>query len=180
MSLLKLASVFLADEDNRKAISNVFDSGIKLLKGDQDQDGDGDFDEDDALILFKEAQMLVSVWGHSALSDGVIGEEEEDAVSFLFEDVILKEILTTETIRLLNTSRKEVKNILFEQFENPISLKQISKYARDMELEEVFYEHAWCICGYDEIITDDEREFLDYFADALELNRFDKRKIERK
>ena len=144
-----------------------------------DQDGDGDVDGDDAAVLMDQSKYLVSVWGHAALADGSLEDEEMEAVSNLMDNVIFEDFLTTEALELLEISKKKAKKILFEQFENPMSIKKLSRYADEAECEEIFYDHACAIIASDDKIGPDEREFLDMFAEALDLNKFDRKKIER-
>ena len=101
-----------------------------------------------------------------------------EAVSNLMDNVICEDFLTSETLELLNISKKKAKNTLLEQFENPISIKKLSKYAEEAECEEIFYDHACAIVTSDDEVGSEEHEFLDMFAEALELNKFDKKKIE--
>jgi len=178
MDFVKIVLNLLEDEGNIKSMKRLFKKGINALGG-TDMDGDNDFDADDAEIIFHQAKMFISVWGHAALSSGEINKEEEEAVAKLLENLVFEDMLTDETIELLGKRKKVIKKELINFFEKPLSLKKIAKYAEEAELEEVFYGHACLICESDDLIEDDERAFLDYFAELLDINKFDKKNIER-
>lgn len=179
MSFASLIGEILGDDETRNSIINTVKEGVKSFSQAFDMDEDGDVDEDDARAILESAGMLFSAWGHAALADGELGEEEEETISELIDNLIFTEVITEDILDLLELSKKSAKKILFEKFENPAKLKKIAKYAEEIEAEELFYEHACIIVASDGKITEDEREFLDMFAKLLDLNKFDKRSIEK-
>ena len=62
---------------------------------------------------------------------------------------------------------------------NPEPLDLIAKYAEEKELEEIFYNQACAVIYCDKEVNPKEREFLDKFAQALDLLNIEKRRIEK-
>ena len=181
-SAAKLVDDLASNEQVKSALFDVSVKGLNKIGSFFDTDGDGDFDKDDLKNLIEYAEMIASVLGQSALADGVVNEEEEDEAWDVLQKACFDNggILTTEILETGNIKKKDVKKQLTEKFNNPNSLKKISKYSIHKDLEEDFYEMACIIVAADEEINDDEKEFLTEFAIALELSKFDVKRINKK
>ena len=187
MGLLgKIYSNFFDDDDDDD--DNLLVDGVTALAGLvggffgallDDQDGDGDVDEDDAQMVVDRAKIFVSLMAHAAMADGKIVDAEYKCISYLVE-IISKEWITQEVLDLLGKKRKNIKKEITDTFSTPVTLKKISKYGKENELEENLYITACDVCFSDEELHDDERELLDTLAELLELSKFDKRLIEKK
>ena len=98
----------------------------------------------------------------------------------MLNKIAFKKVLTDEMLKLADTSKKKVKKRLMSRFNTPLSFKKITKYAIAEELEEKFYELSCAMVIADGKIDGEEREFLDEFAKAIDLIKYDKKSIERK
>ena len=187
MGLLgKIYSKFFDDDDDDDDDDNLVE-GVAAVAGLvggffgallDDQDGDGDVDEDDAQMVVDRAKIFVSLMAHAAMADGKIVDDEYKSISYLIE-MISKEWITQEVLDLLGKKRKTIEKEITDTFSTPVTLKKISKYGKENELEENLYTVACEVCFSDEELHDDERELLDTLAELLELSKFDKRLIEK-
>ena len=180
-ALAKVGGQILANEKVMEEISVGVTKGIQKLNNFFDVDGDGDVDQDDLQLMREYADMLVSIWGQSAMADGVTAECEVEAVYDLIEDIFFganEPLFDKAFLEKFGIKKKELKKSLWEKFENPETLKKIAKYAEDNELEDIFYKQACAVIFCDHEVNSEERQFLDAFAQLLDLVKFDQRRIE--
>lgn len=163
-------------------IEKAIDIGAELLADDEDLDidNDGDVDAEDVEALIERLEMFASIMGLVAQVDDDVAENEEDQAWELLNNMAFTSVLTDDMLELADLTKKKVKKRLMAKFNEPLSFKKISKYAIDKELEEKFYELACIMVIADGQIDAEEREFLDEFAKALDLIKYDKNSIERK
>ncbi len=126
---------------------------------------------------------FVSLLSHVAHSDGELSDEEEER-SFELIDYFLFStdggLVDSAFYDELNLTKKDLKKQIQEVFEQPLPIKNVAKWINDeFENEEVFYFYAYAIANADNDINSAEREFLDYFADLLELAKYEKNRVER-
>ena len=129
----------------------------------------------------KSMKIIVSTLAQGAYSDNDLSEEEETICFEIFDKFIFSSngIFSKDKIDSSPYSKKELKKIISDTFENPISLNEIAEYAIEQEEEESFYLYAYSVVSIDDDINDSEREFLNHFGELLELESFDKNNIER-
>ncbi len=180
-ALAKVGGEILTNEKVMAEISVGVTKGIRKLNNLFDMDGDGDVDQDDLNLMREYADMLVSIWGQAAMADGVTAECEEEAVYDLIEDIFFganEPLFDKALLEDFGIKKKELKKSLWEKFESPETLKKIAKYAEDNELEDIFYKQACAVIFCDNEVNSEERQFLDAFAQMLDLLKFDKRRLE--
>jgi uncharacterized membrane protein YkvA (DUF1232 family) len=129
----------------------------------------------------KSMKIIVSTLAQGAYADNNLSEEEETICFEIFDKFIFSSngVFSKDKIESLSYSKKELKKIIADTFENPLSLKEIANYAMEQEEEESFYLYAYSVVSIDDDINDSEREFLNHFGELLELESFDKKNIER-
>ena len=128
----------------------------------------------------EEMKTIVSILAHGAYADNDLSEEEEVVCFEIIKKFIFSDngVFPKDYIDNSPYTEKELKKIIADTFESPISLKKIASYAIDNETEKSFYLYAYAVIAVDDDINSAEREFLDSFAELLELTRFDKIDIE--
>ena len=183
--LFAIASVGGQILNNKKVMEEIslgVGKGIKKLSNYLDMDGDGDVDKDDLNIITEYANMLVSIWAQAAMADGVTEECEEEAVCELIGDIIFggnDPVFHPNLLQRFGIKKKELKKEFWGKFEDPEPLNLIAKYAEGKELEDIFYSQACAIIYCDKKVNAKERQFLDEFAELLDLLSIDKRRIEK-
>jgi len=129
----------------------------------------------------KSMKVIVSTLAHGAYADNDLSEEEETICFQIIDNFIFSEngVFPKDKIDSSSYTKKELKKINSNTFDNPITLKKIASYAIEQEEEESFYLYAYSVVAIDNDINDSERNFLNCFGELLELESFDKNNIER-
>lgn len=153
---------------------------ISLANEFLDTDKDGDVDSTDIENILTRGEMFASVLGQVSQVDDDVAESEEDQAWEILDSVIFSKLLTDEVLTKANIKKKDAKKRVMKKFEEPDSLRRLSKYAIENELEEKFYEIACVMTMADGVIADEEREFLDELGKSLDLSKFDIKAIEKK
>ena len=172
----------LADPSIREGLFNAGRAGLNKLSRWLDTDGDGDVDQDDIDNIEAYLGVFSSLLGQVAAADGVVVEDEEIEAAEFFEQVVFSEegLLPPLVLGALSLKKTEVRQGLMDQFMNPEPIRKIVDFAKEHELEESFYEDACIMANADKEIVEDEHDFLSEFAEMLNVNRIDRKRIERK
>jgi len=181
-AIAKVGGQILSNEKVKETISLGVNVGIEKLYNYLDVDRDGDVDKDDLTLISEYAHMLVSIWSQAAKADGVTEECEEESVCALIGKIIFggnDPIFHPDVLQKFGIKKKELKKSLWAKFKDPEPLNLIAKYAEEKELEEIFYNQACAVIYCDKKVNLKEREFLDKFAQALDLLNIEKRRIEK-
>lgn len=131
--------------------------------------------------VFDQIKAMVSVLSLTAASDQDISEDEEIRALQLIDYFVFSEegYCSSSFLKKNKIRKKEVKGIIQESFDHPLSLDEIAKIVEKMESEETTYYYAYSIAKTDNDINPMEREFLDQLAIALDIQLLDKNQIER-
>lgn len=138
------------------------------------------------LVIYME--MLASTWAHAAYSDSEYQDEEEDVIYHFFKYLFVsKDPKNPSSDPILSAAVIEKSQIdvvallvrLKTRFNEPHSLKDIVDYATSHKMQLIFYIQALCIVIADKVVTEDEREFLDEFAEMLKLTNEEKEQQEK-
>lgn len=160
-------------------ISNYLEKkGIKKDKIDK-----ATFDE-----LFLYMEMLTSTWAHAAIADAEFQDEEEDVIYHFFKYLFVEKdprnpgsepILPTKALEKAGIDVIEMLSKLRTRFNEPYTLNEIVDYAKAHLMQQIFYVQALCIVIADKIITIEEREFIDEFAEMLKLKKDEQKQMEK-
>ncbi|MFD1015051.1 tellurite resistance TerB family protein [Winogradskyella rapida] len=182
LTAAKAIADFATDETTIKATNNIKALGQSVSGKFRDTDGDGDFDMDDFNFLLEFSCMYSSIIGHiSTVDSEEIKDDEMDVAIEIINNICFSEngFLNDAVIEFSEIPKKQIRNMVYDKFSKPNSLKKIAKFATNTEKEEEFYSIACTIVMADGIETKNEREFLNVFANELELTKFDVRSIEK-
>lgn len=190
--LLKGAAKVMEDDELRKKISTGLTSTIngidKFLEEDKGKDTNKkEFTFNDVTDAINDIQMLVSLLGLAASSDGVIHDKEEEAVDKIIEVIgfngdeanNISPLFPKEYLEKFELKKKDLKKLLCDRFLKPYPLEEVVKYIISNEREEDAYTFACGIVGSDDNIADKEVEFLLNLSKMLELPILDRKRIER-
>ena len=184
MAIFGVLMIVLADKDLRKGAANALHKGANFISEVFDDDGDGAIEAEDFTEALELQKNFVSLMALMANVDGSISDEEESQVYDIIEDLFIdseeeEAFFNQELLNAAGVKKRDVINQLMITFEKPNSLSAIIGVAKKYELESTMYTYA-CILAYtDKDIHPKEREFLDNLAEKLELNRIEKKKIEK-
>jgi hypothetical protein len=167
LTAAKAIADFATDESTIKAANSIKSLGGEVSKKFRDTDGDGDFDMDDFNDLLEFSCMYSSIIGHVATVDNdEIKDEEMDAGIEIINNICFSDdgLLNDSVIEFSQSPKKKIRNIVYEKFSLPYSLKKVAKFAISKEKEEEFYSIAYNIVYADNDVSENEREFLDIFS----------------
>lgn len=123
------------------------------------------------------AKILVSVWSHACLADGVLTPQEDDTahnlISHLFDHDAL---FPTQLIFNSGYTKNEVHSQLINTFANPIPINQLKHFGKEYtanvdEFVQHLYVDACKIVSADGAFDPPERVFLDDLADHLHISK---------
>jgi uncharacterized membrane protein YebE (DUF533 family) len=174
----------LSDKDLRQGAAKALQKGANFIADVFDDDGDGSIESDDFTEALELQKNFVSIMALMANIDGSISDDEETQVYEIIEDLFLdsedtEAFFTQQLLDSVGVKKRDLINQLMKVFEKPYSLTDIIGIAKKYELESTMYIYA-CILAYaDKDVNPKEREFLDQLSEKLELNRIEKKKIEK-
>lgn len=174
----------LADKDLRKDAAKALQKGANFIAEIFDDDGDGNIENEDFGEALELQKNFVSIMSLMANIDGTISDEEEAQVYEIIEDLFIdseneEAFFTQELLNSAGVKKRDVINQLINVFENPFPLNNIIDMAKQYELESTVYIYACILAFSDQNVNKKEREFLDILSEKLELNKMEKKKIER-
>lgn len=184
MAFLGILMTVLADKDLRKGAANALHKGANFISDVFDDDEDGAIEAEDYTEAMELQKNFVSLMSLMANIDGSISDEEESQVYDIIEDLFIdseegEAFFNQELLASVGVKKRDVINQLMITFEKPYSFSSIIEAAKKYELESTMYTYA-CILAYvDKEVHPKEREFLDELSEKLELNRIEKKKMEK-
>jgi uncharacterized membrane protein YebE (DUF533 family) len=184
MAILGILMTVLQDKELRKGAANALHKGANFISEVFDDDGDGAIEAEDFTEALELQKNFVSLMALMANVDGSISDEEESQVYDIIEDLFIdseeeEAFFNQELLNNAGVKKRDVINQLMSTFEKPYSLTAIVGAAKKYELESTMYTYA-CILAYaDKDVHPKEREFLDTLSEKLELNRIEKKKMEK-
>lgn len=140
------------------------------------QEDERQFEEEDYFRLkMNYARILISLWSHACLADGVFHNQEANIVGKMIAAFFQRGSIFESYIEIKDDILQE----LLQTFDSPLPIKSIKSFAEGNPVMATnFYEDAVCIVYADGALANGEREFLDDLAQELELSRMDKKRIE--
>ena len=184
MAFFGVLMTVLADKDLRKGAAKALQTGANFIADVFDDDGDGNIERDDFNEAVELQKHFVSIMALMSGIDGTISDEEEAQTYEIIEDLFLDSededaFFTQELLESVGVKKRDLINQLMKVFEKPYGLPEIINIAKKYELESTMYIYA-CILAYsDKEVNQKEREFLDLLSEKLDLNRIEKKKIEK-
>ncbi len=122
--------------------------------------------------------VLTSILTHAAYADGEMSSIEEEKLREIVDFFVFSEEGWFSTHEDFN--KEEICVIIEKTIKQPLSLKQIIEFVNNVnEDEEQWYFYAYAVVACDDEINASERDFLDLFAEKLNISKFDVSNIER-
>ena len=122
--------------------------------------------------------VLTSILTHAAYADGAMSSIEEEKLREIIDFFVFSEEGWYSTHKDFN--KEEIRVMIEKTIKQPLSLKQIIEFVNGInEDEEQWYFYAYAVVACDDEINTSEREFLDLFAEKLNISKFDVSNIER-
>lgn len=186
--LKEAANIVWSNEELRNQVFELAIGGLQRLNAfikkpnSEKADTENVFSNNNIEESLKYAEMFASILGQTAFSDNDFSEKEEDAAIDLINKCFFDKENTVTKTNLSNTGskKKEIKAKIFDRLKNPHSIKKISNYTIENELEEDFYELACIIVTSDNTLNNEEKDFLNHFAERLKLSKYDIKPINNK
>jgi hypothetical protein len=184
MALLTLLTIGAEIASNDKAIEGISKFAKKgsnfvkdLLRDENDLP---ELTENDFQNIIEYTDMLSSLLGQGAKVDEEINMSKIEVTSNIINELCFsqKGYIQEPLLNYINSSVEEFEKKIAYTFQNPSTIKKISRYVKNFELEDEFYDYLCRVMLSDKIMTNEEQEYLDIIADSFEINKFDRRAIE--
>jgi hypothetical protein len=114
------------------------------------------------------SKVLISVWKHASMSDGVFQKEEE-----LYANKMIEQLFYIGSLFPIHIFDKdEIKTKLYECIKFPLTLEEIKSYTqKNPEIAKELYDNASSIIAEKKHLKKSEEEFLKNFALLLNVSK---------
>lgn len=113
-------------------------------------------------------RMIVSLWKHACMADGILAIQEETSVNELMSTLLNDKgsLFPKEVV-----NRDNLFDEMLEAFYNPAPIEDVTLFAKeDPQIAKLFFEEACWIVASDSQYMQKESEFLEFLMKALNLD----------
>lgn len=183
LTAITIASEIASNEKARQGITNFAKSGANFFKELMRDEYDlPEVSTQDFQIIYEYTNYLFSLLGQFVLIDKNVCPEKIRSIDKILNEIYFSETgcLQEKVLKLLESSKEEFEQHVGYTIKNPLTIKKISKFAKNYDLEYEFYEYFSRVAFSSNNISEEENELIEAVASSLEINSFDKKNIEKK
>jgi len=152
-------------------LNNLVDNLIERLNDDtsvKKKAVDNSISTYELLTRIDYIRMIVSLWKHACMADGVLALQEETSVNEMMSTLLNgKESLFPKDA----INRDNLFDEMLEAFYNPAPIEDVTLFAKeDPQIAKLFFEEACWIVASDSQYMQKESEFLEFLIKALNLD----------
>lgn len=187
MALLTLISLASEIASNEKAVENISKFANKsatFLKNlMRDEDDLPEISAEDIALVFDYNENLFCLLGLLIQEENKINNKRVLIIEEIIEEVCFGETgnLQEPVLISFDSSKQGLLEMISRLLKTPISMKKVTRFATKYSLEYEFFDY-FCRVAFNssEKLSEYDIELLDSISESFEINRFDKKEIEKK